>query len=632
MFMVAVLVGLVFAPASTVMAASATRSMLSSVDAGAEFDVSISADYGAFGQVVETLPAGFSYVSSTLSEAAVDTVGQEVTFTLLAEDTDFSYTVAASSIAGTYSFGGTLKDENKDEYTLGGQAEIIVPATRSMLSSVTAGANFNVDINTFDFGAFGQVVETLPAGFSYVSSTLSEAAVDTVGQEVTFTLLAEDTTFSYTVKASNSTGPHTFSGILKDADKVPYDVGGQTQITVTRVPTDGDGDGVGIPRVYLETNLFGIEARFETNSDGKIQETIVATSEDSMLTMTIPEGTIALDIEGERLETLEAAVDESPPDPPEDAHIIGLAYDFGPDGATFDPPLTLTYTYDPEALPDVADLFLAYYDEATSGWVELPCTVDPVTHTITASVAHFTTFAIIGWVPPVPPPPPVPAAFSVTNLSVTPLEVEPGETVTIIVLVANTGGEAGSYQVNLVINDLVEATKEVTVRAGLSKEVTFSVTREEAGSYTVTVDGQSGSFTVAPVVVLPEPAAFSVSYLSFSPLEVEPGEAVTITVLVANTGGESGSYTVVLKIDGVKEAEETVTLAAGESQDVSFSATREEPGNYTVTVDGWSGSFTVLLLVEPPGINWALIGGIIGGVVIVAGLLYYFLVFRRRAY
>ncbi|GAH66512.1 unnamed protein product, partial [marine sediment metagenome] len=262
--------------------------------------------------------------------------------------------------------------------------------------------------------------------------------------------------------------------------------------------------------------------------------TIQATSEDEMLTMTIPEGTIALGEDGKRLKSLQVAVNESPPEPPEDAHVIGLAYDFDPAGATFDPPLTLEYTYDPEALPEgVAWLVLAYYDEETGEWVELPCTVDPVTHTITASVAHFTTFAIIGTVPPVPPPPPpAPARFTISSLGISPSELPAGEEVTISVLVANTGGESGSYQVTLVINDLVEATKEVTVRAGLSKEVTFSVTKEEAGDYTVAVDGLSDSFTVVSVVVPPEPAAFSVAYLSFSPLEVEPGEAVTITVLV----------------------------------------------------------------------------------------------------
>ncbi|GAH52197.1 unnamed protein product, partial [marine sediment metagenome] len=174
----------------------------------------------------------------------------------------------------------------------------------------------------------------------------------------------------------------------------------------------------GPPTYYIDTDLFTIGKSYRISRTGEILKTIEATSEDGMLTMTIPEGTITLDKDGKRLASLETAVDESPPDPPEDAHIIGLAYDFGPDGATFDPPLTMEYTYDPDALPDVADLFLAYYDEEAGEWVELPCTVDPVNHTITASVAHFTTFAIIGWVPPVPPPPPVPARFTIRSLGV----------------------------------------------------------------------------------------------------------------------------------------------------------------------------------------------------------------------
>jgi len=246
----------------------------------------------------------------------------------------------------------------------------------------------------------------------------------------------------------------------------------------------------------VDTNLFGTEGSFETNSAGELQETIVATSADGNLTITIEEGTICLDIEGEPLETLEGAVDETPPDPPVDSHIIGLAYDFGPDGATFDPPITLTYIYDPEALPDVADLFLAYYDEETGEWVELPCTVDSVNHTITASVAHFTTFAIIGWVPPVPPPPPPPAAFSVSNLSVEPAEIGPEESVTISVSVLNYGGKSGSYKVILKINDVAEQDETVSITNGASKTVTFIVSKAGEGTYSVDVNGLTGSFSV----------------------------------------------------------------------------------------------------------------------------------------
>jgi len=432
---------------------------------------------------------------------------------------------------------------------------------------------------------------------------------------ITLTGLSSGTTYHYRVRSAI---PGTeFEDISEEDD---------TFKTLSPAPPSE-----GPPTYYTKTNLFGVGKSYRISRTGEILKTIEATSEDGMLTMTIPEGTIALDKDGKRLASLETAVDESPPDPPEDAHVIGLAYDFDPVGATFDPPLTMEYTYDPDALPDVADLFLAYYDEEAGEWVELPCTVDPVNHTITASVAHFTTFAIIGWVPPVPPPPPppAPARFTIHSLGVSPSVLAPGEEVNISVLVANTGGKSGSYQVTLVINDLVEATKEVTVRAGLSKEVTFSVTKEEAGSYAVTVDGLSDSFTVVAPLIILEPAAFSVSRLSFQPAEVEAATAVIIAVLVSNTGGTEGSYTVVLKVNGVKEAEKTVTIAAGDSQEVSFSLTRDEPGTYSVSVDGLSGGFTVIVVTPPPGINWPLVGGIIGGVIVVALLIFFFV--RRRA-
>ena len=366
--------------------------------------------------------------------------------------------------------------------------------------------------------------------------------------------------------------------------------------------------------------------------EGVFTEEVTAKSEDENVGVTIDEGTIGLTAEGEPLSEISIIEMEEPPAPPEDSNIIGLAYDFGPDGATFDPPIILTFTYDEALIPeDVAEenLVIAIWDEEAGGWVNLVCTVDPETNTITAEVSHFTAFAIITVVPVVVPP--APAAFSVSSLSIQPAEVEPAEVVTIAVSVANTGGESGSYTVVLKINGVKEAEERVTIAAGSSQTVTFSVTKEEAGSYTVTVDGLSGSFTV---VAPPAPAAFSVSSLSIQPAEVEPGETVTIAVLVANTGGESGSYTVVLKIDGVKEAEKSVTIAPGESQDVSFSVTREEAGSYTVAVSGLTGSFTVKEKVVPPVVPkpiawwvWLIVGL---GVVVIGGLLAYFLWWRRR--
>ena len=191
----------------------------------------------------------------------------------------------------------------------------------------------------------------------------------------------------------------------------------QKNLSVT-ITTPSVSGGVGGGRG--EATLFGEESTFLVDEDGVVQSTIEATSADGRLTITIPKGTIALDKDGNPLTTLTAEVDPSPHDPPEGDHIIGLAYDFGPDGATFDPPVTITWTYDPDDLPDDVDeedMVVAFYDEAEGKWVECTCTCDPGTNCITVSISHFTHFAVIGRVAPpaaaalapAPPAPPAPA-------------------------------------------------------------------------------------------------------------------------------------------------------------------------------------------------------------------------------
>ncbi|MFH1820565.1 MAG: transmembrane domain-containing protein [Candidatus Nealsonbacteria bacterium] len=184
-------------------------------------------------------------------------------------------------------------------------------------------------------------------------------------------------------------------------------------LTVTVVvppPPPSDRNGGGEPsQPPVKTDIFGEKGSFKIDKKGEVKETIVVTSPDGKLTMDIPKGTIAKDEKGKPLKTLEAIAYETPPAPPAENHVIGLAYDFGPNGATFDPPMTLTWSYDPDALPEgVAEenLVLAYYDEETGEWVETECVVDTETNTITASVSHFTIFAIIGVeTPPTPVPP-----------------------------------------------------------------------------------------------------------------------------------------------------------------------------------------------------------------------------------
>ena len=126
---------------------------------GGEVVVTVTASgYGPFGGVMETLPAGFSYVSSSLPDDSVTVNGQEVTFNLLGE-TDFTYTVAAPSAEGSYSFSGVLTNSDRAEVPVGGAITIAVTAGDPLIARYDANGNSMIErgeviaaINDYLFG------------------------------------------------------------------------------------------------------------------------------------------------------------------------------------------------------------------------------------------------------------------------------------------------------------------------------------------------------------------------------------------------------------------------------------------------------------------------------------------------
>jgi hypothetical protein len=299
------------------------------------------------------------------------------------------------------------------------------------------------------------------------------------------------------------------------------------RVNITAPPSGGGGGGGGGGgELTIVTDTFGSIGSITIDNDGIVQDTFTATSPDGNLSINIPAGTQALDKDGNPLTTIIADVLTDPPDPPADANIIGLAYSFGPAGATFDPPITFTWSYDPSALPaGIAeeDLVIAYYDATTGLWVELPCVVDTENNMITASVSHYTTFAMIGIFKP--------ASFTISSLVISPVQVSAGEKVDISMAVANTGGLPGSYTVVLSINGVEEAEKSVTVAAGSIQTVSFSVTKTEAGSYSVTVDGLSGSFTVVALETTTPTTSEPTTAAPATPTTSEPTTAAPTSVL-----------------------------------------------------------------------------------------------------
>ena len=251
---VGAVLGAAFLPLPSSVSASehtATRSFApETVVPGGDVVVTISASgYGQFGGVVETLPLGFIYKSSSRPDTAVRVDGQDVTFALFGESS-FTYTVTAPSVEDAHIFSGRVKNDQGDYNDVGGASSVTVAAapsedtpadhtaTRSFTpETVVPGGDVVVTINASGYGQFGGVVETLPLGFTYKSSSRPDSAVVVDGQEVTFALFGESS-FTYIVTASSVEDAHTFSGRVKNDQGDYNDVGGASSVTVAVLPSE----------------------------------------------------------------------------------------------------------------------------------------------------------------------------------------------------------------------------------------------------------------------------------------------------------------------------------------------------------------------------------------------------------
>lgn len=122
--------------------------------------------------------------------------------------------------------------------------------------------------------------------------------------------------------------------------------------------------------------------------------------------------------------------------------------------------------------------------------------------------------------------------------------------------------------------------------------------------------------------------SFEVSDATLGADEVEPGEDVTVSAVVENTGDGEGSYTAEFAVDGEVVETVTVDLGPGENREVTYTHTFEEPGTYQVDVSGEvAGSVSVEAPEEPAELGFLSPGVVIAGVLLLllvtSGTVYY---------
>jgi peptide/nickel transport system substrate-binding protein len=308
-------------------------------------------------------------------------------------------------------------------------------------------------------------------------------------------------------------GNHNFLFAASDGmDSATGDINTHNGPNVSSPVTDGGGFGggggsggggtVSGPGVTSLSPYVSFDGHFNLAASVK--------SEDGKINIDIAKGVLAQTKDAIALKSIKIVPFDNPANPPSNSKFVGSVYEFTPEGATFSPAITFTIFYDPSTIPEDIDLntlTVMVFNTATSSWESLPSTLNKANSSVSASIAHFSIYALVGKkvAPPTTQPAPAPAKFTLSDLIVNPVSVSPGQTITISTKVSNTGGTSGEYEIALKVNGTVESTKKVTVDSGASSIVTFTVTKSSPGDYSVDVNGATASFTIQQIQITTTP-------------------------------------------------------------------------------------------------------------------------------
>jgi hypothetical protein len=470
---------------------------------------------------------------------------------------DAVISLASTSIQGRFDTSNTGSfDGSVAQVTIPtghNQASFYYKDTRAGTSTITASCSGYTNISqavTVTAAVASQVrVETKADG----SGTVVPAQTVYIGKNLTVYSITRDqygnyvgnpeTNWSLTnisggvlaTDLSASSGPSvTFTGSKAGSavihaeitDLTSVDSGALTVKKKSSSTGSGGGGGGAPPPAAPSLQVAGLNTASPVtmNTDGTTKAAAQYKTGDGKLSLDITAGTKLTNSTGATLTTLSAAVLANPPAAPEGNAIL-LAYELGPEGAAFTPALTLTFSYG--TLPEGAkDLQLVYWNGSI--WEQVEASVDAAKGTVTASISHFSQYALVYQLP-------TPANIAFTGITISPQTVKADDKVTIQASVTNSGDLSGSYKLVLKINDRQVDSKEVMVAGGKTENVSFEVQRGIEAEYTVDVNGQKGRFTVGTPVETPPPATVAEAVVTPTPARTNDPVPAATTKPVTST-------------------------------------------------------------------------------------------------
>ena len=274
-----------------------------------------------------------------------------------------------------------------------------------ILESVPTGALVYVD-GTLK-GTTPLTIRTIATGVHVVSFKMSGYVDYTT--KVTITAGAVARSVGTLVPVTTETVTYT----------VPPPVSGTTRVTVTSgtETTVPPVRTVPLPVTQITQQITGKQARtcmrhyfgsgeMGTAPDGRLNCTILISTDDQIMTLSVQEGTLVTDAGKKPLPEIRitpVTPAEIPPGAgPDGNRWTGHAYHFLPDRASFDPPVLVSFTLsrDEWERSDPANLTIQETNETGPGWERLPMTIDPLTRTLSAPARHFSIIGLFSNSPP----------------------------------------------------------------------------------------------------------------------------------------------------------------------------------------------------------------------------------------
>jgi hypothetical protein len=157
--------------------------------------------------------------------------------------------------------------------------------------------------------------------------------------------------------------------------------------------SSGGGGGVRSSVGNWEICVLGQCDKTEVNSLGKILDDFTASSSDRDITVYIEQYTKMKGANGKRLSEINIEEVDILPAPPA-GYVMLKAFDFNPDGATFDPGIRINMKFDPNELEPGQTVAIAYYDESAGAWQFIEGTITEDGQAV-FTIEHFTEFAVM---------------------------------------------------------------------------------------------------------------------------------------------------------------------------------------------------------------------------------------------